>query len=151
MTRSILLSQLIFSFYLAIHCYIEYVSSQYTFLCFTPKLHILLSMHPYHYLLVPDNVGVSASGELVWNQTNATYTFKANWTVPRTYNLPEDITSFLFARLRPPSFFIVDRNFREDVPAVRHACKLLQSVPAWLCAYVLLQSPPGMHAVAADD
>ena len=87
---------------------------------------------------MPYNVGVSASGELVWNQTDATYTFKAKWTVPRTYNLPETITKFFFARLLKLGRFFIreDRNFKQEVPAVRHACKLhaSQSVTAYHCA-----------------
>ena len=66
-------------------------------------------------------VGVSLSGELVWNQTDATYTFKANWTVPRTYNLPETAISFTLSRVtaRFFGFYIPDRNFQVVVPAVR--------------------------------
>lgn len=74
------------------------------------------------YLPVPYTVGVAASGELVWNQTDATYTIKANWTVPITYNLPETIVSFVVQRLTKggsPYFFNPDPNFKEEVQAVR--------------------------------
>ena len=102
-------------------------------------------------IIVPDNVGVSASGELVWNQTDGTYTFKAKWTVPRTYNLPETITSFLFARLLPVGhhFFAIDANFKQEVPAVRHACKLLQSVIAY--NKCVLQSQQGIIIINAHS
>ena len=84
-------------------------------------------------------MGVSASGELVWNQTDATYTFKAKWTVPRTYNLPETITSFLFCRVSAPLFFFCDRNFNQIVPAVSlHASYLRVHACGCMCTIVFI-------------
>ena len=90
-------------------------------------------------LLVPHNVGVSASGELVWNQTDATYTFKAKWTVPRIYNLPETLVYFVFARLLPLRLFKEDKKFKQNVTAVSHRCHAckphaFKSVTAYSCA-----------------
>ena len=91
------------------------------------------------FYIVSNNVGVSAGGELVWNQTDTTYTFKAKWTVPRTYNLPETITRFTFCKLSRlgPHFSFCDQNFNQIVPAVSlHASCLRVHACGCICTIV---------------